>query len=791
MKKRSIETSIRVNVLLICVLIGLICSGVLFYFYATSKNIDLKKKTVGEYNRELTQINDLLYAVNEAQADVNLFVITQNKRHLQQYQTHAKAINQRIDSLKTNQPDFGIDTVLTEITQLLKHKEQSIILLNRQFTNRSPIDSLSRKLATLTTIQHEETDTLSSTVTTAETENELPSKDLWQKITDLFSFSKTEASVPAEIVPPVSVGADISAENDTLEIDRIIAQTRTDYDQHMSAIEKQINSVVMADQFITTRITNLLTRLYSRVVNARIDEVNRDEALLRKNNSYALVAGSVALLLIIISIILILNNVKKGHSARIALEKANKRAKWLMESRHKMLLSVSHDVKTPLNSILGYVDLYHRKGILTTPEVTPVRNSGNHILSLLSNLLEFSSLEKGSVELIPSNFSLRELCSEVCDMFIPLAKKKSLRFDYQSDFSSGLILYSDGLKIKQILINILSNAIKYTVEGGITFEAGYRENKLQFRITDTGIGIPADKTALLYKPFSRIRENGTGEEGSGFGLFVVKGLVDLFKGKISFRSKPDKGTQVTVELSAEKGKNQSAEAFTGKILIVEDDDLYLELLSDYCRRLGHAVTACANCGEFVQELGNIHSFNCVLTDMEMGDFTGSYVLAQIRERNKEIPVILVTGRGDLSKAGIHSEGFADVLVKPVTPGSLYALIGGKMPAEKENSLTGFLGQDRDAMVEIMQHFFISTVDHVIQLKEAVSEQDFDRAQYLCHKMLPMFLQTGTPESVTSVLKYVDTLRGTKEPDTDVWEKLNALPGQIEQFLQQIQADYLS
>lgn len=791
MAKGSIETTIRVNVILICVLVALICSGILFYFYMTSKDIDLKKRTVEEYNYELTQINDLIYAVNEAQADVNLFVITQNKRHLRQYQERTVAINQRIDSLKMDEHDFGVDTILTEIAQLLKHKEQSIILLNRQFANRSPIDSLSRKLSILTTSQSEVGDTLTAIIVEPEPEDAHSQKDLWNKIVDWFSFPKREEPIHASGILAAPADTNVIVKDDTLKINQIIEETRTNYNQHISEIEKQINSVVMADQLITTRITNLLTMLYSRVINARIDEINQDEALLRKNNIRALFAGGIALLFILISIVFILYNVNKGHAARIALEKANQRTRRLMESRHKLLLSVSHDVKTPLNSILGYVDLYNRKGILTTSEVVPIHNSGSHILSLLSNLLEFSSLEKGSVELIPSNFILRDLCSELCDMFIPLAKKKSLHFDYLQHFSPDLILYSDCLKIKQILINILSNSVKYTIDFGITFEAEYKENSLEFRITDTGVGIPADKMDLLYKPFSRIKESSFLDEGSGFGLYVVKGLVDLFKGDIKFRSEQGKGTEVIIKLPVGRGENIPVETSAKKILIIEDDDLYLELLSGFCQQLGHTATLCANANEFIQRLDDIDSFDYVLTDMEMGDFSGIYVLKKIREWNKGIPVILITGREDLTMDYILSEGFTDLLLKPVTLHCLHALIGGSIPDEKENVLTGFLGQDKEAMVDIMERFFMSTVDHIIQLKDAVSKNDFDKAQYLCHKMLPLFLQTEAPEEIILTLKHVDSLRGEKEPGVDIWEKISTLTDQIELFLQRIQLNYLS
>lgn len=788
MAKKSIETKIRLNVTLICLLVALVCGSVFFYFYVSSKSIDLKRKTVEEYNRELIQINELINAVNEAQASVNLFVVTKNRRHLTQYQERIGNVNLMIDSLRTNREELVVDTILLEMSQLLKLKEQSILLLNRQFKTNSPIDSLSQKLADLSGA----IDSLTMGYSSPLPEVVVPQGGLWDELIRVFSSSKQNESSTSSIVLPFKNDTDRIVMKDSLQINQIIEQTRKNYDRHLSVIENQINSIILADQNITTRITELFTMLYRQIIFSRIEEINEDEALLRKSNMNALVFGGIALFLILGSIVLVLHYVNKGFAARQALERANERTRRLMESRHKLLLSVSHDVKTPLNSILGYVDLYYREGILTAEEVGPIHHSGSHILSLLGNLLEFSSLEKGSVSLVSGNFSLRDLCTELCEMFAPLAERKGLNFNCSQDFMPELILYSDSLKIKQIVVNLLSNAIKYTMEQGVTFKAAYQENKLEFQVIDTGVGIPADKQKALFKPFSRIAENNMLDEGNGFGLYVVKGLVGLFEGEINIQSEQGKGTTVTMKLPVPMGEKLAVDQSAKRILIVDDDEVYMRLLSGFCLELGHTAVMCKDVTEFAAALKEINVYDCVLTDMEMGDFNGKDVLKKVRAQHKELPVILITGRVDYNPEVTLSEGFTDYLAKPVTLFSLHALIGGKINEEKANNLVDFLGQDKEAFVAIMERFFMETVNHIVCLNDAVKDRDLKKAQYYCHKMLPMFIQTGAPESIIVILRLVEeTIIQQDGPNEEIWQKITLLVDQLEQFLQKLQEDYLS
>ena len=209
---------------------------------------------------------------------------------------------------------------------------------------------------------------------------------------------------------------------------------------------------------------------------------------------------------------------KQRAKARIDLIKEKQLTEKLMKSRHQLLLSVSHDIKTPLTSIMGYMDLWKSNETSETrkQQIQSAQNSGKYILTMLSNLLEFSRLEQHSKQLHISRFNLIELMEEVMGMFYPFAETKNLLLEFDSQLDKPFFVETDYTVLKQILSNLLSNAIKYTLEGSVQLSLQQDDtDKVIFTIIDTGIGIDEKDMPELFKPFSRI-QNPLKAEGSGF-----------------------------------------------------------------------------------------------------------------------------------------------------------------------------------------------------------------------------------------------------------------------------------
>lgn len=783
MMRNSIETKIRASAVFIYLLVAVTCCGSILYFYGIRGDIDKKKRNIANYNKELSQINELIYAVNDAQTEVNLFVITGNRKHLELYHRKNREINARIDTLKIAKKNFEVDTILSRIMPLLNDKRKSIVRLNKQFSHHSPINSLSGKLTDLSSkVRKDVIDSIQKK------QHEMvpakkPNKNLIKKIANIFSKSQKESRpVTSDISEEMNPGS-----RDSLLIDELVDQTREGYEQHILAIGGQVHSMIKTDQYITFRITELLTILYNQIILFRVEEINNDEVRLQKSNNQAMSAAGISMICALICIVLILRNVNKGYKARKALEEANHQNRQLLESRHKLLLSVSHDVKTPLSSMLGYVELYGQKGKLSPEETSPIHHAGSHILDLLNNLLDFSSLEKGSLSLIQHDFTIDKLCNELYEMIAPLADAKSLRLIQKNDFQRNTTIHSDYLKIKQILSNILSNAVKYTKEGSIFFDTSFEANKLTCTVTDTGLGIPIEKRETVFMPFSRIKENSLMQEGSGFGLYVVKGLVDLLGGKINIKSESGKGTEVQVVIPAEIVETQTDQS-PKNILVVDDDKLFLEMAAQMCRQLGHNVEACDNYDSFEKMLLHIDDYDLVLSDMEMGDFSGEDLLRKVKQHRKDLAVIVMTGRNKLVPEEFKAKGFSGCLQKPFTSENLFYLIGGTLSSpslEKDSQRV-----DRTDEQLFYEQFISEMVKNIVWLRKTSADKDFPKARYICHKILPIVSHLNAPEKITDALRKIDEM-GTREvmPETGIWDKIASLADQLELFLEKIQDKY--
>ena len=246
------------------------------------------------------------------------------------------------------------------------------------------------------------------------------------------------------------------------------------------------------------------------------------------------------MVLILILITLIILDINRGRRNHNDLKKANQRTMEIMESRHKLLLSVSHDIKTPLNSIQGYLELMSQSS-----SVTAMKNASQHILSMLENLLEFSSIDQGKQHINLSDFSIQLLAQEIYEMFLPLANQKGLQLRVEAP---SLNICSDRVKLKQLIINLISNAIKYTPAGEVSLHITCDKDVLAITIVDTGVVIPLEKQEQLFLPFIRLEEHHALASGTGLGLYVVKCILELLQGSITLNSQLGEGSSFTVQV---------------------------------------------------------------------------------------------------------------------------------------------------------------------------------------------------------------------------------------------------
>ncbi len=338
-------------------------------------------------------------------------------------------------------------------------------------------------------------------------------------------------------------------------------------------------------------------------------------------------------------------------------------------------------------------------------------------------------------------------------MFEPLVLQKKLSFSHNTSINNNVVLHSDYLKTKQIISNILSNAIKYTTKGNISFNISYQNDLLNIEITDTGAGIPQDKIHSIYDAFSRVEENNVLSKGSGFGLYIVKNFVNILQGEISTVSTVGKGTSIKITIPA-KSVIVAIKDMPCHIAIIDDDIPFLTMLKEMLSLMGHHVNTCTSLEE-LEDLLKAQDYDFLLTDMEMGTFTGKDVLKTVKSKAFTIPVIVISGRSDFNKEKTSEIGFDGYLQKPVTMESLQQFFCNVCSSHSgSGKIHELLNVDIEAAKKIWALFIESTVENIALLEQAVETNDFKKAKSICHKMQPMFLQLHF-DNAAIILRKID------------------------------------
>ena len=742
------------------------CAGMFYYIYKLQGSIQNQRVNISVQNDALNLTNRFTQLVHEAQSEANLFAFTDNPKHLKNFGNLSNEISQCADSILILLPSEQNEHRVREVERLILRKGQISYVLSRQFYYYDPLAEINARLQTYT-----------------------------PPTPPVFNPDENDSIVQDKTTSVPSIDSTLNSTIDILSDLKILSEkASSEYKRYIKEYEKKTAELITDDNHLSEEIADLLLTLNKEILDSTLLEMEISEQIIENNLTASTYMGGAVLILIIIFAIMIISDVNKGFRARRAAEKAKavaeeakKKTEEIMESRHKMLLSVSHDIKTPLTSILGNLELMDNNG--NEKEVSSIQQSADHILNLLSDLLEFSSLEQGMLQIEKHPFDVRQLCDETASMFEPIAQKKNLVFDFKNEIHEHLFANSDQLKIKQVISNLISNAIKYTIEGSIGFRSSIENSHLVIRVKDSGIGIPDDKLEDIFKPFVRTESGSKLSEGTGYGLSVVKGLVDLMGGKIDVQSEVGKGSLFTVHIPVETELRDTSQnetstnahtsdeklpdtilVATQHILIIDDDDTLLTVVSNMVKKLGHQVQICRSKNDIDEALQQIDSFDYILTDREMGALSGNDILKIFKKADARKPVYLMTARMDYNTVKAKEEGFDGFLQKPFNLKMLESVFGRSNAVEEPQGATSFtefpelcemMGDDEEAIHSVLEIFAQSTADHLVALNECVETNDFSAAHNLCHKMLPMFIQLQQEQAVP-FLSRMNNLRGAKD-----------------------------
>lgn len=569
-----------------------------------------------------------------------------------------------------------------------------------------------------------------------------------------------------------------------------------------TSLEVKEKQLLANDLNTSQQLRQILTAFENDFVdNTQLLNAEREKVLQRSIRVITIAAIIGAILVVVFSII-ILRDSWRSQRYKKQIEASNEHNKSLLKSREQLISMVSHDLRTPLSTIVGYTQLL-KDSLLSEKEshyTDRIKNASKYVSQLVEDLLDFSKLEAGRIKIEKIIFNLHTLVKETAENIQSLYPDKPIELIIDIDPAIDQPVVGDAFRIKQILSNLVSNAYKFTQQGSITIRARVRQNSqkqniLTLSVIDTGIGIEKEKQNVIFEEFTQA-DNDTEKKygGSGLGLTISKKLATLLGANLFLESKPGKGSTFSLSFPAVFSKQKLQEPTpehqpksTARSAIVIDDDLALLQLNKEILEGNQIKVYPFSSGKDALENINTITYDFIITDIQLPSFNGFFFAETLKSEKKygykNQPIIAVTGRKDLDKVSYIEAGFAGFLFKPYHPDQLLQTIAQVLdqkpsldtpiettyqrPKKQEHqlfdlsALTSFL-EDESAIKKVLEVFTVNTKKDLRVLKKAIDKKEYKTVRDLGHKMQTMFKQIDA-QTVVPLLHFMEHFKEQETP----------------------------
>lgn len=680
------------------------------------------------------------------------------------------------------------DAADSTMTSLLKEEQKNLKQLSDAMAGKSTSNYLQDKVKSLNTgkdsivVHSKAPQTHEAKKTTVEVMK--TRRGFFRRLADAFKKEHAETlsikqdsnrAIIDSITTPVNV-----AENVANILDQIDKKEKVATQDHKESINKEMEDLKIVSTKLALRSAKQLSDVHQRERDSMQKAINKAMAARRQLLWQIGLLTLITLFAIIVMIWFIWRDARKERIYRENLEAANEEIQRIMNQRERLLLTITHDIKAPAASISGFIDLM--KEYVTEAQgmecLQNIKNSAAHLSRLVASLLDYHQLENGLMKVQPVSFSPAQLVKESVEGMRLRAKEKGLSISYemtmgmkkeanQENETDKELFLADAFRIRQILDNLVSNAIKYTDHGSVNIEA--RVSKIMGKLTltlsvqDTGKGMTDEEKQKVFQAFTRLK-SAQGIEGTGLGLSITQELVSLLGGEILLRSTLGKGSSFIVTLPIEPApkddsmesreqtsdhqeakdsdnKKKAQQEFANhKVLILDDDKLQLQLLQEMLRRIAGDSWQVFACNHVIDALTILHNEQpaLMLMDIEMPEMNGTEMITHINHTN--MTVIAMTAHDTSIREQLIKAGFDDCLFKPFSMEKLSAILGiDSKPQSHFDALLAFAEDDEEAAKEILNTVKQELAEHLKNLKEAMEEDSLsiDKIGKAAHKLLPI------------------------------------------------------
>ncbi len=775
----KVKFSITQGFLMIMLLILVLVSAVGFVTYREFVKVLDNAKEAGKPDPTLAMTKNVIYSVTEAENKVKTFTLTEDTVFLGEYQSIREDILNQLTTLDTIQldskkDDAQLDTLSKYVISKL-HVYDSLLVLQNEFRVQQALERVNQTIEGAVEEVDAYVQPQPAVVKTPEPETEEERKFLFFKLKNRKNREKRKGrkkkkdeEPEPEVVPDIvlSIPKEMRVNYETVKSNLAqIQNSETSREEQQLLQEYQLLEL---DKLYTAQLSKILADLENNGLERDKTRGKKTQAIVKKANVQIVIFCVLISILLLITSYTIIRYISRSNRYRKVLKRAKNEAESLAQAKEHFVATVSHEIRTPMNIISGFTEQLAHSDLdqKQRDQLETVIKASSHLLQLINEVLDFTKLQNYKLELETRNFRLRDTLNEVRDLMTPLAEDKGIDLEFVIADSTPEVLVGDAIRLSQMLINVTSNAVKFTDKGIVSvavspLKISDRVAILEFSITDTGIGMSPEKLERVFEAFEQADASTSRTYGgTGLGLSITKKLIELHKGTVQVHSKENVGTEIIIEIPYPIGEDNDATAelpskslhpiIQNKSVLVADDEAFnRKLIATILSKFGAEIAEAENGVEAVV-MAHQKKYDIILMDARMPQMNGVDASATIRKdgENTETPIIALSAAitEDDQKAYFNA-GMNAVLGKPFRESELLKVIAGQitnedmeedqLPIEDSLDFEGLKtlsGHDDMFYLEMLETFIRGTENGLLEMASLLEAGNIKRMGEVAHRI---------------------------------------------------------